>query len=229
MKKSPKAARGQPKAPKKRVSHRERREATRKAIKEGAAACFRDYGYSETTIADILERSGVSKATFYLHFENKEAVALESFTDLEGTVRDRLMPILAAAPSTPLPETLRRTAGAMLDFFEEHREFKETFVQSFSLMLAANLSQSDPAGTARPRLAQGFAAFADMFGLDFPDPEAMFIGVTTMWVRMAVSFLDRTADARSKKDRAETIERMTETTLRIYGAFSTPASGRAKR
>lgn len=48
---------------------------TRARILEGAAASFARHGFAGATVADILERSGVTKGAMYFHFETKEEVA----------------------------------------------------------------------------------------------------------------------------------------------------------
>src|SRR3569832_771141 len=61
-----------------------------------AAALFFEKGYEATTIADILERTGLSKGAFYHHFESKEEL-LDAFTEqatdtalgaVEGLLKD---------------------------------------------------------------------------------------------------------------------------------------------
>ncbi|MCS0606466.1 TetR/AcrR family transcriptional regulator [Streptomyces sp. LP11] len=48
---------------------------TRRAVIQAAAEVFAERGYAAATIADILERAGVTKGALYFHFESKEALA----------------------------------------------------------------------------------------------------------------------------------------------------------
>lgn len=46
----------------------------REEILEAAVSCFAEKGYYETTMDDIVRRSGLSKGALYWHFENKKAL-----------------------------------------------------------------------------------------------------------------------------------------------------------
>ena len=50
----------------------------RQAIVDAAAQLFREVGYERTSMADILERVGGSKATLYNHFPSKEVLFFET-------------------------------------------------------------------------------------------------------------------------------------------------------
>ena len=45
---------------------------TRLALYHGFGECLRQRDYSEVTVEDILDKSGISRSTFYAHFKNKE-------------------------------------------------------------------------------------------------------------------------------------------------------------
>mgnify|MGYP001795374529 CR=1 FL=1 len=46
----------------------------RQSIIEAAKACFLNYGFKRTSMADIAEQVGISRPALYTHFENKEAI-----------------------------------------------------------------------------------------------------------------------------------------------------------
>ncbi|MEO3975079.1 ScbR family autoregulator-binding transcription factor [Streptomyces sp. CAU 1734] len=48
---------------------------TRRAILEAAAAVFDERGYEAATIAEILDRAGVTKGALYFHFSSKQMLA----------------------------------------------------------------------------------------------------------------------------------------------------------
>jgi len=50
----------------------EKKENTRQCILDAAAACFAEKGYSGCSVADIMDRAGVSKGCMYVHFKSKE-------------------------------------------------------------------------------------------------------------------------------------------------------------
>lgn len=86
----------------------------RRRICEGLAAALAYHGYEDTKITDVVEFSGVSRATFYEHFQGKEPCFAAAYDDgverLEGA-------IAAAAANTGNPDT-RLSAGlaAALEF-----------------------------------------------------------------------------------------------------------------
>lgn len=49
----------------------------REEIVEVAIELFREKGYSETSITDIVNRAGIGRGTFYANFENKEELFIE--------------------------------------------------------------------------------------------------------------------------------------------------------
>jgi AcrR family transcriptional regulator len=50
--------------------------ATRASILQTAAEVFAERGYTDTTLAELIARSGLTKGAFYFHFASKEQLAL---------------------------------------------------------------------------------------------------------------------------------------------------------
>ena len=50
--------------------------ATRASIMQTAATVFAERGYTDTTLAELIARSGLTKGAFYFHFASKEQLAL---------------------------------------------------------------------------------------------------------------------------------------------------------
>ena len=50
--------------------------ATRASILQTAATVFAERGYTDTTLAELITRSGLTKGAFYFHFASKEQLAL---------------------------------------------------------------------------------------------------------------------------------------------------------
>lgn len=57
------------------MAQQERAVRTRRAVIEAAASVFAERGYAAATIAEILERAGVTKGALYFHFDSKESLA----------------------------------------------------------------------------------------------------------------------------------------------------------
>ncbi|MEU3028363.1 ScbR family autoregulator-binding transcription factor [Streptomyces incarnatus] len=100
------------------MAQQERAVRTRRAVLEAAAGVFAERGYAAATIAEILNRAGVTKGALYFHFDSKAALArgvleerisgeyhvprelkLQEWVDAGMTLADRLPrePLLLAA------------------------------------------------------------------------------------------------------------------------------------
>lgn len=71
-------------------------------------------GYARTTVADVLERAGVSRATFYEHFENKEAAFLAAYETAVEILFVGVARALADAGDDPI-ERFDRALAAYLE------------------------------------------------------------------------------------------------------------------
>jgi len=59
-------------------------------LQEAAMALFRERGYAEVTVAEIAERAGLTKRTFFNHFADKREVLFAGSKIFEATVLDHL-------------------------------------------------------------------------------------------------------------------------------------------
>jgi AcrR family transcriptional regulator len=62
----------------------------RERLLAGMLRACAQLGYRELTVQDVLERAGVSRPTFYEHFENKEDCFLAAFDAAARRLRDRV-------------------------------------------------------------------------------------------------------------------------------------------
>ncbi|RMF17106.1 MAG: TetR/AcrR family transcriptional regulator [Candidatus Dadabacteria bacterium] len=63
----------------------------RRRVLEAAAKLFADHGYEQTTVEDLIQESGVSRGTFYKHFDSREAVLAELYQNVvDELMRDTL-------------------------------------------------------------------------------------------------------------------------------------------
>jgi AcrR family transcriptional regulator len=96
--------------------------ATRAFILQIAAEAFAENGYSETTLADLIERSALTKGAFYFHFPSKEQLAFAVFEEKQrqwlAAVGTRVLAHEAAI------EQLRALGPAIVWL---HREDRSTF------------------------------------------------------------------------------------------------------
>jgi TetR/AcrR family transcriptional regulator, transcriptional repressor for nem operon len=86
-----------------------RGEATRTAIMDAAEALILEQGFAATSVDRIIRRAGVTKGTFFYHFDTKQALAhalVERFSRLDlGLLEDKLAAV-EAAHEDPLEQLL---------------------------------------------------------------------------------------------------------------------------
>lgn len=70
-------------------------------------------GYQGTTIEHIVKRAGVSRATFYEHFENREDCLLAGFAEAEEELQRRLA---EATKTGEWPERIRAAVTVFVDY-----------------------------------------------------------------------------------------------------------------
>ena len=77
---------------------------TRVKIRSVALNLFSEQGYEKTSLREIAERLGVTKAALYYHFKSKEDIVVSLFDDLVSEI-DELVTWVRTQP--PAPETRR--------------------------------------------------------------------------------------------------------------------------
>ncbi len=83
-------------------------------------------GYRELSVQDVLERAGVSRPTFYEHFENKEDCFLAAFDTAARRLRERLE--AAGEESETWRERLRAALEDLLRFVSEEPDAAMTLI-----------------------------------------------------------------------------------------------------
>ncbi|MEU8145027.1 helix-turn-helix domain-containing protein [Nonomuraea sp. NPDC048901] len=73
---------------------------TRAEIQEAALTLFTEHGYDATSMREIAEQLGITKAALYYHFDSKEAVIVSLFTD-HMRAMDELLDWAAGQPHSP--------------------------------------------------------------------------------------------------------------------------------
>lgn len=94
---------------------------------QAAAEEFASRGYAQASSESISRRAGMSKATFYEHFANKEDCMLALF-DTAGEVVVRAMGEAAERAGGDPTERLKAAIRAFLTSLAEHPEFAQTLL-----------------------------------------------------------------------------------------------------
>jgi AcrR family transcriptional regulator len=122
----------------------------RRRLFQAAAAIFARVGYAEASAEAISREAGMSKATFYEHFSNKEECILALFDEATGAVR-RAMIAAAEDPSfTSYEEHVAAGTRAFLDTLVALPAFAQT-------LLVEIIGAGPRAATRRDAILQTFA------------------------------------------------------------------------
>lgn len=63
---------------------------TRKMLRESLMSLIMEEGYDEISIQDITDKANLGRATFYLHFKDKDELLLEVMSQLMGDILDQV-------------------------------------------------------------------------------------------------------------------------------------------
>ncbi len=100
--------------------------ATQERILQAAIQLFLEQGYDNTTVAQVADRAGVSRATVFWHFSEKSGLFRESFSRLVQPFRESLDRSFGnLAPERRLQEQI----ALYRSFTLEHREALEGLVR----------------------------------------------------------------------------------------------------
>ena len=96
------------------------RAVTRDRLRQGARAVFSERPYTEATIDEIALRSGVARATFYLHYDSKRTLLRDLLVE-DMTAHRRLYHRLADLGAEPALADLERWIRRYMKAFSDRR------------------------------------------------------------------------------------------------------------
>jgi len=107
-----------------------RQDRQRRRLNEAAAKVFARVGYADATAESIAREAGMSKATFYEHFDNKEDCILALFDAATETLIGAMTTAAQGDGSRRMTpsERYRESAGALLATVAEHRDYAQTLL-----------------------------------------------------------------------------------------------------
>lgn len=103
------------------------KEESRRRLIEAAERVFNRFGYIEPTVDDIAQEAGVSRQTFYRHFDGKLAIAMDYF-EHHNAVSTPLWLKIAEQDYTN-PVIVSRWITMLFDHAEQHRRSMRAFVE----------------------------------------------------------------------------------------------------
>lgn len=89
------------------------REVTRRLLADAAKRAFRARGYAQTTVDQIAEEAGASRATFYLHFRTKADVLDDLLAEATASFEGSYAPLVDALQRRDREATLAWVREAM--------------------------------------------------------------------------------------------------------------------
>jgi AcrR family transcriptional regulator len=126
----------------------------RERLLEAAAAEFAAHGYSGASSESISRRAGMSKATFYEHFDNKEDCIIGLFEAASGNVASAMAEAARSAGQADATERMKAGTRAFLTSLAEHPDYAQT-------LLVEIIGAGPKAALRRDEIVQGFADVLD--------------------------------------------------------------------
>jgi AcrR family transcriptional regulator len=126
----------------------------RERLLRAAAREFADRGYAGASSESISRRAGMSKATFYEHFANKEECMLALFDLGAELVQAAMAKAARNAPDGDARARLRTGTRAFLGALAEHPDFAQT-------LLVEIIGAGPRAAQRRDQILQAFAGVVD--------------------------------------------------------------------
>ncbi|MGZ6709145.1 MAG: TetR/AcrR family transcriptional regulator [Solirubrobacteraceae bacterium] len=144
----------------------------RRRMLEAIAAVVAAKGYGSTAVADVIERAGVSRKTFYEHFANKEECFLQAY----DVGVELLLGAVDAATRDAGPDPLAAVeAGTRvyLDQLAAHPDFARTFLIEITAAGPGAMARRTAVhGRFAHQLAAGHARAREHLE-DVPEPPAI--------------------------------------------------------
>jgi AcrR family transcriptional regulator len=116
------------------VQHATSSRDTKAAIHRAAVDLFSSQGYDKTSLREIAEQVGITKASLYYHYSSKQ----ELLRAIVGTFLDDVFAVLRKVEDLPWsPENERELLAAYVDVVIAHRSTGPTLMRDIAAVLAA--------------------------------------------------------------------------------------------
>jgi len=116
------------------VQHATSSRDTKAAIHRAAVDLFSSQGYDKTSLREIAEQVGITKASLYYHYSSKQ----ELLRAIVGTFLDDVFAVLRKVEDLPWsPENERELLAAYVDVVIAHRSTGPTLMRVIAAVLAA--------------------------------------------------------------------------------------------
>jgi AcrR family transcriptional regulator len=140
-------------------------ESQRTRIINSMVSAVAERGYGETRVVDVVERAGVSRATFYDLFDDLEDCFLATYDHVSGRLLNAATAAYNARPEAPWPYRVSSAAAAVLGFLASWPEGARFAVVE---VLAAGPNALVRRDAVLRRFAEFVAAGRDQSASDVP-------------------------------------------------------------
>jgi AcrR family transcriptional regulator len=152
-------------------------------LQQAAGELFAERGYTEVTVADIAERAGLTKRTFFNHFADKREVLFADAESFEAAVLDHLAASdPGLAPLDAAAAALARAGQSDLERYGEYAPARRALIASSTdlqerdLIKTASLTAAIAAGLRGRQVAARYAAFSAKAAV------AVFVAAYDDWI-----------------------------------------------
>ncbi len=145
---------------------------TREALLDAGATLAEEHGLAGASVNMVVERAGVAKGTFYVHFKDRAAFVDAMHARFHARVEAAVGQAIAGLP--PGAERLFRGSEAYLDVSLANRG-----VKALSLEARSDPTVQDSMAARRERLAAAGAADLEAMGWDDTEAAAQLLGAMT--------------------------------------------------
>jgi len=104
-------------------------EEKRSRLVREATRLFAEKGYGGASLNVIVQRAGISKGSIYQYFENKEALFLYLFDEMERAIRQEVKGRAAGSEPLDFFERFREVLRAGVSFLKEYPHFFELYLK----------------------------------------------------------------------------------------------------
>ena len=172
-----------------KTSERSKSEAKTKAILKGAMKEFLAHGYAATSMDKIAKTAGVSKATLYSHFGDKEGLFNAVMQDL---AKDKFQTVMSLQKPQSLEQDPKIVLSAMATRMLDNAKSDRTFQDFVRIIIGESgrfpeLAQAYVSNLAKPAIETLTQYFKSHPELKLDDPEAtvrVMIGTLVYFVML---------------------------------------------
>jgi len=194
--------------------------AKREQILAGAIALFRELGYQRASVDAIAARAGVSKATIYNHFRDKEALFLATVDRENQSAREKFVSLLET-PTGDIEADLRMIGAQLLRLAGSPASvlrYRIVTAEAGRFPEACRALYECGILVGRKNLARFFERAVQMGSLQIGDLEEAAIDFASLCIDNARSMLHLgIVDSLSDELVAREVDRAVRTFLRAYG------------